>query len=157
MKIPLGRLLRFTVIAAVLVGFLLSNHTLPASAASTGYKLDAVNGWFQPDLVVCSGVPEILNTGSAAWVLLYSDNQSIVIATVGGDRAAMRRPTAPQLWHPAEAIQDGRPQPEIGARARKLVVGPHQRRSQRRPCGRIAHPCVSHAMSAQSLQVTGRP
>jgi hypothetical protein len=40
----------------------------------------------QPDYVVCSQVSEILETRSAAWVLLYPDGQSIVITNLCGNR-----------------------------------------------------------------------
>lgn len=50
------------------------------------HELDEAIVRFQPDFVVCSRVSEILETRSAAWVLLYPDGQSLVIINVGGRR-----------------------------------------------------------------------
>ena len=40
----------------------------------------------QPEFVVCSRIREILETRSAAWVLLYPDGRSLVITNVDGRR-----------------------------------------------------------------------
>jgi hypothetical protein len=50
------------------------------------HELDEAIVRLQPDFVVCSQVTEILETRSAAWVLLYPDGQSIVITNLGGNR-----------------------------------------------------------------------
>jgi hypothetical protein len=50
------------------------------------HELDEAIVRLQPDFVVCSQVSEILETRSAAWVLLYPDGQSLVITSVDGNR-----------------------------------------------------------------------
>jgi hypothetical protein len=50
------------------------------------HELDEAIVRLKPDFVVCSRVSEILETRSAAWVLLYPDGESLVITNVGGNR-----------------------------------------------------------------------
>ena len=50
------------------------------------HELDDAILRLQPDFVVCSRVSEVVETRSAAWVLLYPDGQRLVITNVGGHR-----------------------------------------------------------------------
>jgi hypothetical protein len=50
------------------------------------HELDEAIVRLQPDFVVCSQLSEILETRTAAWILLYPDGESIVITSMGGNR-----------------------------------------------------------------------